>query len=65
MLFALKRSNLLKQLPDRNEIILRPAQIVNVINSISLIEYTAIGEPNKSEHIFGNRYRTIVDLKSK
>jgi len=36
MLFALTRSNLLRQLPDGNEIILRPIEIVNIINSIGL-----------------------------
>jgi len=34
MLFALTRSNLLKQLPDGNEIILRLTEIVTVRHSI-------------------------------
>jgi hypothetical protein len=34
MLFALTRSNLLRQLPDGNGIILRPTEIVAVSNSI-------------------------------
>ncbi len=34
MLFALTRSNLLRQLPDRNGIILRLTEIVTVSNSI-------------------------------
>ena len=34
MLFALTRSNLLRQLPDRNRIILRLIEIATVRNSI-------------------------------
>ena len=34
MLFALTRSNLLRQLPDGNEIILRLTEIVTLSNSI-------------------------------
>jgi hypothetical protein len=44
MLFALTRSNLLRQLPEGNKIILRLPKIVTV--------------RNYSEHIFGNCYGT-------
>ena len=57
MLFALTRSNLLRQLPDGNGIILRLTEIVTVSNSIS-------PEADKSKHIFGNCYIKILQEKS-
>ena len=50
MLFALTRSNLLRQLADQNGIILRLTDIVTVSNSIS-------PEVDKSEHISGNCFK--------
>ena len=47
MLFALTRPNLLRQLPNRNGIILRLTEIVTESNSIS-------PKADKSGHIFGN-----------
>jgi hypothetical protein len=47
MLFALTRSNLLRQLPDGNGTIPRLTEIVTASNSIS-------PKADKSEHIFGN-----------
>ena len=48
-MFFLTRSNLLKQLPDLNEIIRRLLEIVTVSHSIR-------PKADKSEHIFGNCY---------
>jgi len=47
MLFALTRSNLLRQLPHENGTILGLTEIVTVSNSIS-------AKADKSEHVFGN-----------
>lgn len=62
MLFALTRSNLLKQLPHGNEIILRLTEIVSVRHSISPIEDIAGGEADKSEHIFGYGSNIIPNI---
>ena len=48
MLFALTCSNLLRQLPEENGIILRLIEIVTESNSIS-------PKADKSKQIFGNR----------
>jgi len=50
MLFALTRSNLLRQLPDQNGTVLRFTDIVTVSNSIS-------PGADKSEPIFGNCFK--------
>jgi len=55
MLFALTRSNLLRQLPDANGTVLGLTEIVVVSNSIS-------PEADKSEHIFGNCSKILSDL---
>jgi hypothetical protein len=45
---------LLRQLPDLNEIIRRLLEIVTVSNSIA-------PKADKSEHIFGNCYKTQIE----
>jgi len=59
MMFALTRSNLRKQLPDGNGIILRLTEIVTERHSISPIENSAGGEADKSEHIFENSSKML------
>jgi hypothetical protein len=54
MLFALTRSNLLKQLPDGSGNILRLTEIVTLSPSIT-------PKADKSEHFFGNSFTMIFD----
>jgi hypothetical protein len=56
-MFSLTRSNLLRQLPDLNEIIRRLLEIVAVNNSIAPVEDAAGGEADKSGHIISNCYK--------
>jgi len=53
MLFALTRSNLLRQLPDLNQIILRLFVIVTASDSIT-------PKADKSEQIYGNCYNDVL-----
>jgi len=54
MLFALTRSNLLKQLPDLNQITLRLFEIVTTSDSIK-------PKADKLEHHYGNSHRNKTD----
>jgi len=54
MLFALTRSNLLRQLPDLNEITLRLTQIATANNSTT-------PEADKSKHLYDNCYNYRFD----
>jgi hypothetical protein len=57
-MFSLTRSNLLRQLPDLNEIIRRFLEIVTVSNSIT-------PKADKSEHIFGDCYDPNIHEKNR